>query len=75
MNDDWFDMLVALLDSQARFLVVGAHALAVHGFPPATRDSDVRADSTFENAERVWQALLEFGEPVAQLSVTRDDFV
>jgi hypothetical protein len=31
MTDDWFDIIEALLDSGARFLVVGAHALAVYG--------------------------------------------
>lgn len=31
MNDDWFDLLAALIDADARFMVVGAHALAVHG--------------------------------------------
>lgn len=30
MNDDWLDVLRALLAGDARFLVVGAHATAVH---------------------------------------------
>jgi hypothetical protein len=33
VTDDWYDLLVSLLDAGARFLVVGAHALAVHGVP------------------------------------------
>ncbi len=28
MTDDWTDVLAALLDAGARFLVIGAHALA-----------------------------------------------
>ena len=31
MNEDFRDLLAALLAAEARFLVVGAHALAVHG--------------------------------------------
>jgi len=41
VTDDWFDLLAALLDAGARFLVVGAHALAVHGVPRGTQDLDV----------------------------------
>lgn len=36
MNRDFRDLLAALLRADARFLVVGAHALAVHGIPRAT---------------------------------------
>jgi hypothetical protein len=31
MTGDWADVLVALMEAGARFLVVGAHALAVQG--------------------------------------------
>jgi hypothetical protein len=31
VTEDWTDVLIALLDAGARFLVVGAHALAVQG--------------------------------------------
>ncbi len=33
MNQDFQDVLSALLRAGARFLVVGAHAMAVHGAP------------------------------------------
>lgn len=61
MNEDFRDLLAALLEEGARFLVVGAHALAVHGFPRATGDLDVWVDPAPPNAERVWRALLRFG--------------
>ncbi len=61
MTDDWFDVLVALLGADARFLVVGAHAMAVHGVPRATQDLDVWIESSEENAGRVWDALVDFG--------------
>ena len=63
----------ALLDAGARFLVVGAHAMAVHGVPRATGDLDVWISPDRANSERVWQALLAFGAPVGELGVSRAD--
>lgn len=75
MNDDFVDLLHGLLDAGARFLVVGAHALAIHGIPRATQDLDVLIEPTDENADRVWTALTAFGAPAQALGVTRADFV
>ena len=57
MTDDWFEAMVALLDADARFLVVGAHAMAVHGVPRGTQDLDIWIDPSPDNARRVWQGL------------------
>lgn len=73
MNDDFRDLLAALLEAGARFLVVGAHAMAVHGVPRATGDLDVWIDADEANGERVWTALLRFGAPVAAVGVRRED--
>lgn len=73
MNQDFRDLLAALLGAEARFLVVGAHAMAVHGVPRATGDLDVWIASDPANAERVWSALVQFGAPVAAMGVSRDD--
>lgn len=40
MNEDFRDLLVALVRAGARFLVVGAHAMALQGIPRATGDLD-----------------------------------
>ena len=69
MNDDWHDLLVALLDADARFLVVGAHALAVHGVPRGTQDIDIWVDPDPGNTERVWRALSVFGAPASALGI------
>lgn len=74
MTDDWVDLLHALLDADARFLVVGAHALAAHGVPRATQDLDVWIDATGDNPDRIWRALVAFGAPMTSLSIARDDF-
>ena len=74
MTDDWADVLRALLSAGARFIVVGAHALAVHGVPRATQDLDVWVDPTLDNAAKVWSALAVFGAPLADLGITVEDF-
>ncbi|HEU0091788.1 MAG TPA: hypothetical protein VFS78_06750 [Vicinamibacteria bacterium] len=74
MNDDFRDLLAALLAAGARFLVVGAHALAVHGVPRATGALDVWIAADPDNARRVHGALVAFGAPVAAMGVTREDF-
>jgi len=73
VNDDWFDILKALHNEGARFMVVGAHALAVHGVPRATQDIDVWIDPSRENSARVWKALVEFGAPLSDLRIGPDD--
>lgn len=78
MNRDYVEMLAALSDAGAEFLVVGAHALAFHGVPRATGDLDLWVRPTPENAECVWRALVEFGAPLDQLTLedlSREDLV
>jgi hypothetical protein len=75
VTDDWFDVLAALLDAEARFLVVGAHAMAVHGIPRGTQDLDVWVEATADNVDRVWQALVSFGASLEALGVSRADLV
>ena len=73
MNDDFRDLLAALLRVSARFLVVGAHAMAVHGVPRANGVLDVWIDSEPANLDRVWEALLDFGAPLRDGGVSRED--
>jgi hypothetical protein len=40
LNEDYRDMLRALSDEKVKFLLVGAYALAVHGYPRATMGID-----------------------------------
>ena len=73
MNEDFLDLLKYLLDAGGRFLVVGAHALAVHGVPRATGDLGVWIDREVANVKRVWAAVLRFGAPVEEMGVTQRD--
>lgn len=66
-------MLAALQNTAARFLVVGAHAMAVHGVPRATGDLDIFIPPDLENAKRVLKALVEFGAPIHSANLTAED--
>jgi hypothetical protein len=68
MNQHFIEMLRALSDAGAEFLIVGAQALAAHGYVRATKDLDIWVRPSEENAERVWHALAEFGAPLDQLT-------
>lgn len=72
MNEDFLDMLSALSEEEARFLVVGAYALARHGLPRATGDLDLWVEPSEDNAEKVMRALRRFGAPLEQVST--EDF-
>jgi hypothetical protein len=73
VNDDFLDLLRCLLDAEARFLVVGAHALAAHGVPRATGDLDIWIERSANNRDRVWAALIAFGAPTDALGIQHDD--
>ena len=68
LNEDYRDMLHALSDEKVRFLLVGAYALAAHGYPRATMDMDIWVMPSPENAEAVLRALTRFGTPVHNLT-------
>ena len=75
MIDDFRDLLATLVASGARFLVVGAHALAAHGVPRVTGDLDLWVEPTAMNALAVWRALADFGAPLQSLDIQESDFV
>jgi len=60
---DWIELMSALRKHRVRFVVVGAHALAVHGRPRATGDLDVFIEPTRANTARLAEALRDFGAP------------
>ncbi len=75
MSGDFRDIVSELVQAGVRFMVVGAHALSVHGVPRATADLDIWIDRTPENASRVWKALAAFGAPLDSLGVAREDLL
>jgi len=68
-NPDFRDLFRCLNDAGARYLVVGAYAVIFHTEPRYTKDLDVWVDPTPENAAKVWNALAEFGAPLADVTM------
>ena len=71
LNEDYKDMLLALSGEGVRFLLVGAYALAAHGYPRATMDMDIWVMPSPGNTEAVPRAPRRFGAPRGDL--TADD--
>lgn len=63
MNPDFRDILSGFCEEKVEFILVGAYALAVYGFPRATGDIDLWIRCSSENARRVVRALTTFGAP------------
>ncbi|MDP6582386.1 MAG: hypothetical protein QF681_17165 [Vicinamibacterales bacterium] len=64
-----FSAFLRLLNAhEVRYLVVGGYAVAVHGYPRATGDIDIWVPMDTVVADRIVEALLEFGFDVASLS-------
>jgi hypothetical protein len=70
MNSDFRELLSTFIAADVHFLLVGGYALAVHGYPRATRDMDVWVEATPENADRVLAGLRAFGAPIEDLTTS-----
>ena len=68
LNSDYKDILRSLSDRKAKFLLVGAYAMAAHGYPRSTMDIDLWVMPDPENSILVLQALEDFGAPSGDLS-------
>jgi len=68
MNRHFVEILSALSDAGADFMVVGGWAVAAHGYPRYTGDFDIWIRPESGNAERVYAALAAFGAPLGDLS-------
>ena len=67
MSQDFKDLLSAFNAHGVEHIVVGAHALAAHGYVRATKDLDVWVRPDADNARRTLKALAAFGAPTADL--------
>lgn len=61
LTQDWREFLSLLISHRVRFVVVGGHAMAVHGKPRMTEDLDVFVEASLANARRLRRTLAEFG--------------
>jgi predicted nucleotidyltransferase len=78
LNEDYRDILQALSDENVEFLLVGAYALAAHGYPRATMDIDIWVKPSADNAVALLRALKRFGAPLHGLTksdLQKDDTI
>jgi hypothetical protein len=69
MNSDFKELLKIFGREKVRYLIIGGYAVAKHSEPRYTKDLDIWISNSRENAERVYQALKEFGAPLANITV------
>lgn len=70
---DYEEFIAALNEHGVRYLIVGAHALAYHVRPRATKDLDILLEPTAINARKTLQALRDFFGGV-DVGYTIEDF-
>ena len=73
IQSDFKDLLELFNKYQVKFLIVGGYALAFHGAPRMTGDIDLFIDTNSQNAQRIMQALGEFG--FGDVGLTLQDFI
>ena len=71
LNNHYKDILSLLSEKKVEYILVGAYAMAVHGYPRSTMDIDLWIKPDPENALLVLNALEAFGVPIENL--TPDD--
>lgn len=68
LNEDYKELLQILSKNSVEYLVVGAYAMAMHGYPRATADLDIWVAATENNSTAVYNSLIEFGAPLDVLT-------
>jgi len=66
-NQDFEDLLRCLNDAKAKYLIVGAYAMAFYTEPRYTKDIDIWIEPSKTNGKKVYSALTKFGAPIKGL--------
>jgi len=61
LDEDFSEFVALLAAHDVRYMIVGGYALAAHGLPRATGDLDAWIWTDQQNAQRLLEALEEFG--------------
>jgi hypothetical protein len=73
LDPDFSEFIACCAAREVRFLIVGGYAVAVHGHPRYTKDLDVWVWIDRGNADRLVEALNDFG--FGSLGLVADDFL
>jgi hypothetical protein len=68
LNEDYKEMLQILLDNKVKFLIVGAYAMGMHGYPRATGDLDIWVQPSTPNSINIYNSLAKFGATLDQIN-------
>ena len=72
VHPDFRRLLELFNEHEVKYLIVGGYALAFHGAPRCTADLDILVRTDEENAQRILEALDDFG--FGSLDLTVGDF-
>ena len=73
LEEDLREFVELLNALNVHYIVVGAYAVAYHGYPRFTADIDIFIEPSHENAERLTQVIERFG--FGDLNLSADDFL
>jgi hypothetical protein len=68
VNSDFTDLLKLFNVNHVRYLIIGGYAMIQYAEPRYTKDLDVWISTDTANAQAIYQALKEFGAPLAGLT-------
>lgn len=71
VQKDFKELLELLNEHKVEYMIVGGYALAYHGAPRFTGDTDIFVHPSFENAKNILSALDNFG--FGSLNLKTDD--
>jgi predicted nucleotidyltransferase len=68
LSRDLRELLKCFLSRDVHFLIIGGHAVSFHGYPRFTKDLDLWIERSESNANRIVDALKDFGFDFEDLS-------
>ena len=72
---DFKELLRLFSEKKVEYLIVGGYAVMKYTEPRFTKDLDLWIRNSRENAEKVYQALAEFGAPLQNDGLVPEDFM
>ena len=73
LNKDFREFIESLNANGVKYLIVGGYAVGLHGYPRYTKDLDIWLMISEENAEKIVNALQQFG--MGGIGLTMADFL
>ncbi len=69
LKPDFKDFLRLLNQHQVKYVIVGGYAVMKYTEPFYTKDMDIWIEPSPDNAQRTYQALVQFGAPMSDLTI------